>query len=42
MLLRIGEHPNIVGHQGFYVGSNQVSDLPLPLILTRSLTWLLA
>lgn len=25
MLLRIGEHPNIVGHQGFYVGSNQVA-----------------
>ena len=47
MLLRIGEHPNIVGHQGFYVGSNQVSDLPLPdltltLTQTRSLAWLLA
>jgi len=26
MLLRIGEHPNIVAHQGFYVGSSQVSD----------------
>jgi len=25
MLLRIGEHPNIVSHQGFYVGSNQVA-----------------
>ena len=42
MLLRIGEHPNIVGHQGFYVGSNQVSDLPLIVARTRCLTWLLA
>lgn len=25
MLLRIGEHPNIVRHQGFYVGSSQVA-----------------
>ena len=42
MLLRIGEHPNIVGHQGFYVGSNQVSDLPLTVARTRCLNWLLA
>ena len=25
MLLRIGEHPNIVRHHGFYLGSNQVA-----------------